>query len=270
MFWWRSNIITEYVADHWKEDKFFGSQFLNGFNPTVIRRCQQLPSNFPVTNEMVQPFLDAGDSLRSALETGKIFMYDAKHFERIPKRIPDEGILHVAPGLCLFYLNSEQQMKPIAIQLYQQPAEDNPIFLPSDLESDWLLAKMFINNTVVMQHQFVVHLLKTHLLAEVYALSMLRNLPTVHPIHKILTPHFQGTIAVNTKARCNLIVKLFELTAVGTKGALELMKRFHQEITYTDLCLPDNITSRGLDDVPKFYYKEDGLKIWSSLNRNKK
>ena len=44
--------------DLWMEDRIFGYQFLNGCNPCVIERCNELPSNFPVTNDMVKDFLD--------------------------------------------------------------------------------------------------------------------------------------------------------------------------------------------------------------------
>lgn len=49
----RSTLCLEYAQDHWKEDSFFGYQFLNGVNPMLIRRCSALPGNFPVTDEMV-------------------------------------------------------------------------------------------------------------------------------------------------------------------------------------------------------------------------
>ena len=42
--------------------------FLNGVNPNVIRRCEKLPSNFPVTEEMVKTLLDRGKTLQEEME----------------------------------------------------------------------------------------------------------------------------------------------------------------------------------------------------------
>ena len=50
------------------EDDFYGYQFLNGVNPGVIKRCSELPTNFPVTEEMVKPFLEEGSSLQKEME----------------------------------------------------------------------------------------------------------------------------------------------------------------------------------------------------------
>ena len=61
---------AEYVFAHWQEDAFFASQFLNGINPVLIRRCRSLPKNFPVTDEMVAPVLGPGTSLQAELEVG--------------------------------------------------------------------------------------------------------------------------------------------------------------------------------------------------------
>ncbi|KAL0162647.1 hypothetical protein M9458_042043, partial [Cirrhinus mrigala] len=45
------------------DDDFLGYQLLNGPNPTMLRRCTELPLNFAVTDGMVQPFLESGTSL---------------------------------------------------------------------------------------------------------------------------------------------------------------------------------------------------------------
>lgn len=58
----------EYVAEHWAEDSFFGYQYLNGINPGLIRRCTRIPDKFPVTDDMVAPFLGDGTCLQAELE----------------------------------------------------------------------------------------------------------------------------------------------------------------------------------------------------------
>lgn len=56
------------AAKYWQEDRFYGFQFLNGCNPESIKRCTELPENFPVTEELVGDLLDKGDTLREAME----------------------------------------------------------------------------------------------------------------------------------------------------------------------------------------------------------
>ncbi|NWZ29733.1 LX15B lipoxygenase, partial [Asarcornis scutulata] len=41
--------VTEYVVRHWRDDAFFGAQYLSGVNPVLLRRCPRLPPNFAVT-----------------------------------------------------------------------------------------------------------------------------------------------------------------------------------------------------------------------------
>uniref|UniRef100_A0A3B4A2Y2 Uncharacterized protein n=1 Tax=Periophthalmus magnuspinnatus TaxID=409849 RepID=A0A3B4A2Y2_9GOBI len=250
--------IIDYVLENWKEDRFFGYQFLNGVNPNVIKRCSKLPSNFPVTNWMVKPFLARGSFLQTELEIGNMFICDYNILEGIATRVVNEQAMYVASGFCLFYINCDKELVPIAIQLAQKPSNDNPIFLPTDSESDWLLAKMFIKNADYLLHQGVQHLLKTHMLGEVFAMATYRNLPSAHPVYKMLIPHFQRTIHINKN--------IYDHSSLGAEGIQELMKRGFSELKYSALCLPDNITARGLDTIPNFYYRDDGLKLWGVLN----
>ncbi|XP_029984476.1 hydroperoxide isomerase ALOXE3-like [Sphaeramia orbicularis] len=268
IFWLKKTPMSEYVTEHWKDDDFFGSQFLNAINPKVIKRCSELPPNFPVTDKMVQPFLEKGSSLQKEMEKGNIFLYDQKMMDGISPRLQDGKPLHVTPCICLLYSNPEKKLMPIAIQLHQQPSETNPIFLPSDSETDWLLAKMFVKNADLMDHQAVHHLMNTHFLAEAYCVATHRCLPVVHPIYKLLIPHFRYTLPINTGGRLNLFGPegALSISSLGYEGLMELMRRGLSAVTFSALCLPYNITSRGLESVPNFYFRDDGLKLWGIVN----
>uniref|UniRef100_A0A673ADY8 Si:dkey-17e16.9 n=1 Tax=Sphaeramia orbicularis TaxID=375764 RepID=A0A673ADY8_9TELE len=269
IFWHHKTQISDYVAEHWKEDEFYGFQFLNGANPNPIKRCSELPPNFAVTEEMMKPFLEEGTTLQNEMEKGNILIVDKKIMEGIPTRVIDGEPVFVASGFCLFYVTPEGKLRPIAIQLRQQPSETNPIFLPSDSETDWLLAKLFFKSADLLHHQPVYHQLNTHFVGESFNLSTMRNLPEIHPIYKLLIPHFRYSLYSNVNGRGVLFSPKGPLTksSLGYDGLLEIMRRGLKEVTYTSLCLPDNMAARGLESVPNFYYRDDGLKLWDIVNR---
>ncbi|XP_012722835.2 hydroperoxide isomerase ALOXE3 [Fundulus heteroclitus] len=264
----KKTTLSEYVSQHWKEDDFFGFQFLNATNPNVIKRCSKLPSNFPVTEEMVKPFLETGTSLEREMENGNIFLCDQRIMDEIPARVKDGNPLYATAGLCLFYQNPKKKLIPIAIQLHQQPSEQNPIFLPSDSETDWLLAKLFIRSSDQIEHQAVHHLMNTHYLAEVFAVATLRCFPTIHPLYKLLIPHFRYTLHINIVGRETLLGPGGALSesSLGVEGLTELMRRALSQMTYGSLCLPEDIAARGLESIPNFYYRDDALKLWKYIN----
>ncbi|KAM3861093.1 hydroperoxide isomerase ALOXE3-like [Diretmus argenteus] len=268
IFWFYRTPISEHVQDHWMDDDFYGFQFLNAVNSNMIERCTKLPSNFPVTEEMVKPFLKEGTTLQKEIEDGNILIVNYKRMDGIPSKVENGVTLPFTPGICLFYLNPEKKVMPIAIQLYQKPSETNPIFLPSDPKPDWLLAKMFLRNVDLVQHLAVFHHMESHMLGEGFAMATLRQLPSAHPLYKLLTPHCRNNIYTNTGGRTDLMAPEgpFNTNAIGSKGMFKVMARALSETTYKTLCLPENIVIRGLEKVPDFYYRDDGLKLWDIIN----
>ncbi|XP_068583125.1 polyunsaturated fatty acid lipoxygenase ALOX15B-like isoform X2 [Cebidichthys violaceus] len=256
--------ISEYVQKHWKEDAFFGYQFLNGVNPMLIQQCSVLPKNFPVSDDMV--FLSGQCSLADEMEKGNIFLVDYKRLDGLKTSTINGMKQYLMAPLVLLHKTLDQLM-PIAIQI---PADDNPIFFPTDSEYDWLTAKIFVRSADFNEHQLNAHLLRTHLLAEVFAVSLLRNVPMVHPLYKILVPHTRYTLQINNLARGLLISEtgiFTQFAACGGEGMKTLMKRLLSSVTYRSLCIPDDIVERGLEDVPNFYYRDDGLKLWDVIHR---
>ncbi|XP_068597844.1 polyunsaturated fatty acid 5-lipoxygenase-like [Brachionichthys hirsutus] len=265
------NTISEYVMEHWKEDFIFGYQFLNGCNPVVIKKCTKLLDKFPVTHEMVSVCLERELTLEQEVEAGNIYVVDYEVLDGISPNCTDAcTVQYLAAPICLLYKNTEKKILPIAIQVHQTPGEDNPIFLPTDSDYDWLLAKIWVRSSDFHHHQTITHLLRTHLMTEVFAIAMYRELPAVHPVYKLLIPHVRFTIAINTKAREQLICEcgLFDkANALGGGGHIQLVQKVTKSLTFRSLTFPDMIKSRGMDkeeELPTYFYRDDGNRVWEA------
>ena len=60
--------FTPLDLSRWVSDEEFGRQMLNAVNPVVIKRCSSIPSNFPVTYDMVKGSLVRGISLEDEMK----------------------------------------------------------------------------------------------------------------------------------------------------------------------------------------------------------
>ncbi|XP_034058972.1 arachidonate 8S-lipoxygenase-like [Gymnodraco acuticeps] len=265
---WTKNSLADHVRKHWTEDAFFGYQYLNGVNPMLIRRCSALPKNVPVTDEMVFP--RGLYTLAEEMKKGNIFLCDYKLLHGLKANIIDGKQQYMMAPLVLLHKTPDDKLKPVAIQLKQTPAGDNPIFLPTDSEYDWLMAKVFVRSADFNLHEINGHLLRTHLLAEVFTVSLMRNVSRKHLLHKLLLPHTRDTLEINVLARNYLISEkgsFSQFVASGGEALKTILKRSLSSLTYSSLCIPEDITERGLEAVPNFYYRDDGLKLWDIIQR---
>ena len=201
----------------WKTDEEFGRQVLNGMNPSIIQRCKMLPENFPVDNSTVSKLLTRGLTLEDEIEQGNIYIIDHKVLQGISTGYfpfgsdPEYGKkLELAVPLCLLYNDSQGTLRPIAIQLGQEPGPRFPIWTPNDGESAWLLAKIWFRSADYQVHQMRAHLAYTHLLVEPIAVATFRCLPPQHPVFKLLRQHLQFVIAINTIGRARLIAPVIK------------------------------------------------------------
>lgn len=259
----------------WMDDRVFGYQFLNGCNPCVIERCDELPKNFPVTNDMVKDFLDRGMDLEKEIKTGHVYIVDCKILQGI-KRGGEDGRSkyrsYSADPLCLFYVKRSGDLVPIAIQLFQQPSDNNPIWTPNDSEYDWLFAKMWLRNADHQIHQMGTHLTKTHLVMEAFAVASWRQLPSVHPVFQFLFPHLRSVMAINTIGREKLIAEggiVDKTLSVGGGGHIQLIEKTYKSFKFEMLSFPDMLKRRGVEDakkLPNYYYRDDGLRMWSAIS----
>ncbi|KAM6973013.1 polyunsaturated fatty acid lipoxygenase ALOX15B-like [Aplochiton taeniatus] len=268
LFTKRKTEMYKYVEKHWREDEFFGYQFLNGHNPMMICACSALPDHFPVSDKMVQASIQPGSSLTQEIKKGNIFLMDYHRLDGVAAAVVNKKQQYLASPLVLLYKTPEDKLLPIAIQLKQKPGDLNPIFLPSDSQYDWLLAKTFVRSAEFAEHELKYHLLHTHLLCEVFAMATLRHFPMVHPLYKLLIQHFRYTQQINIMARKTLMADYFpQNTAVGGPDMVVYLAKAMASLTYSTLCLPEEITARGMDKIPNYYYRDDGLNLWAIINR---
>ncbi|KAI1898874.1 hypothetical protein AGOR_G00076900 [Albula goreensis] len=269
IFWKLKSPIAEYAMKHWKEDWFFGYQFLNGSNPRMIQRCYTLPENFPVTGGMVQSSLGSHTTLDKEMKAGNIYLVDHAIMDGIPANTIRNRLQHIAAPLCLLYEHPEDGLIPLAIQLGQEPGLDTPIFLPSDPPLAWLLAKIWVRHAEFQVFQVLSHLLRTHLVVEVFCVATLRQLPAVHPIYKLLTPHLRYTLEINCRGRTQLISAdgIFKrVVSTGGEGLLVLAQREYKVLTYRSLQPILDFHDRGVNKLRDYHYRDDSLMLWDAIH----
>ncbi|CAH1238363.1 ALOX5 [Branchiostoma lanceolatum] len=267
-------------VENWRDDREFGRQRLSGCNPNRITLCTEVPNNFAVTGEMVEPFLE-GRTFDDALQAKRIFMVNYKVMEDLDLETSD-GRQLCCP-MCLLYRDINDDLYPIAIQLFQH-GDQNPVFLPSDPPYTWLLAKMWFNNADASFHQSTTHIGKTfshivihcltHLMAEPFAVSAKRQLSRSHPLFKLMAPHFIFLIPINFKALATLMAPnawVDENMGIGRQGTYNLIKKVLKEWRLdVQGTLPADLKDRGVDDpdiLPGYYFRDDAILLYNAIHK---
>ena len=157
------------------------------------------------------------DSLEKSVADGRLYLADYSVFDgALNGSFPAAQKFNYAP-LALFAVPpGGQSLVPVAIQCAPQPGPDNPIFLPRDGDS-WLIAKTIVQIADANFHEVVSHLGRTHLFIEPFIIATHNQLSPTHPLFVLLTPHFEGTLAINDAASRKLIVSRSLVDAIVGK-----------------------------------------------------
>ncbi|KAG8525133.1 Arachidonate 15-lipoxygenase, partial [Galemys pyrenaicus] len=101
------------VRDSWKDDAFFGYQFLNGANPMLLRRSCQLPPRlvFPPGMEELQA------QLQEELQAGTLFEADFALLNGIKANVILYCQQHLAAPLVMLKLQPDGNLLPMVIQV---------------------------------------------------------------------------------------------------------------------------------------------------------
>ncbi|KAI8561386.1 hypothetical protein RHMOL_Rhmol04G0335000 [Rhododendron molle] len=227
-------------------------------------------------------------STGQAIENNRMFILD-HHDALMPylKRINTTSTKTYA-SRTLLLLQDNGTLKPLAIELslpHQQGdahGATNQVFTPAELGiegSVWQLAKAYASVNDSGYHQLISHWLNTHAIIEPFVIATNRQLSILHPIHKLLQPHFRDTLFINALARQILINAggVLEITVFPGKYAMEMSSVLYKDWKFTEQALPADLLRRGvavqdashphglkllIEDYP---FAVDVLEIWSAI-----
>ncbi len=264
------------TATVWRDDAEFARQRLNGVNPLQIERLDELPEHLNVDDERVAPVLGADLSLAQLLDEGRLFVCDWEPLIDVPVTL---GRFLPAPT-ALFWTDHDGTLMPLSVQLDRESTvrhdtgKEGPpvVFTPADDPWLWLRARAYVQSADAAYHEAVVHLLRTHLVMETIWVATNRGLAPQHPVYRLLTPHFAGTVAINYKARNELIVPggpIDSAISVGTDGAYWLINQALKTFSFADLDPIRDLERRKVDDVDGlggYHYRDDAVELWWAIS----
>ncbi|CAH9073719.1 unnamed protein product [Cuscuta epithymum] len=283
----------------WRSDEEFGRQMLAGMHPVIISGLQEFPPKSildlkvygdhtsKITKEHIQKNLDSF-SVEEAIKNKRLFIVNY-HDTLMPYlRHINATKNKVYASRTLLYLKTDGTLKPVAIELSlphplgDKFGTDSKVYTPSENGVDyelWQLAKAYAAVNDAGFHQLISHWLNTHAVIEPFVIAKNRQLSTLHPIHKLLHPHFRDTMATNALARQVLLNAggVLEKAAFFDKYAMEICAVVYKDWVFTDQALPADLVKRGvavedscsphgvrllIEDYP---YAVDGLEVWSYI-----
>lgn len=281
----------------WRTDEEFGREMLAGVNPVVIRRLQEFPPASTLdpnefgdqTSTMTKEQLELnmnGLTIEQALEENKLFILD-HHDALMPylTKINSTASKIYATRTVLLLLD-DGTLKPLAIELSlpnTEPGCTSEVYTPSEdgvQGTIWQLAKAYAAVNDSGYHQLISHWLNTHAVIEPFIIATNRQLSVLHPIFKLLQPHFRDTMNINALARQILINAggVLEMTVFPRKYAMEMSAVLYKNWNFTEQALPADLLKRGvavkdpsqpyglkllIEDYP---FAVDGLEIWSAIH----
>ncbi|ONK79034.1 uncharacterized protein A4U43_C01F2190 [Asparagus officinalis] len=284
----------------WFRDEEFSRQTLAGLNPFSIQLVTEFPfvskldpqiygpPESAITEEIIDQEIGAIMTAKEALEQKKLFVLDY-HDLLLPfvHRVRELEGTTLYGSRTLFFLMPTGTLKPIAIELTRPKSPTKPqwkrVFTQCyDATGSWLwkLAKAHVCAHDAGYHQLVSHWLRTHCCTEPYTIAMNRQLSAIHPIYRLLHPHFRYTMEMNAFARATLVNAggIIETSFAPGKYAMELSSVAYREQWRFDMeALPADLIRRGMavEDptaehglkltIEDYPYANDGLLVWSSI-----
>lgn len=243
-------------------DREFARQRLAGQNPMMLRRVQS--GDQALLQQWGDCTLATGDriDLTQAAIGDRLFIADYPLLKHLTAAELQPG-RYVGSPIAVFY-HSPVGLEPVLIQL-----EPGRVVTPENREA-WRQAKLFVQVADVTYHELITHLCDTHLAMEAFAIATPRQIPVNHPLYRLLKPHFQYLLAINTRGNEILLgegAAIDNLMAPTRAASIALINQAYRDRNFQDFALPTNLQQRGVtaEFLPEFPYRDDALLLWQAI-----
>jgi len=88
--------------------------------------------------------------------------------------------------------------------------------------------------------------LNTHAVVEPFVIATNRQLSVVHPVYKLLFPHYRDTMNINSLARKSLVNAdgIIEKTFLWSRYSMEMSSVIYKDWSLVDQALPNDLIKR--------------------------
>ncbi|KAF2309226.1 hypothetical protein GH714_001261 [Hevea brasiliensis] len=284
----------------WLRDEEFARQTLAGLNPYSIKLITEWPlkskldpviygpPESAITTEIIEAEIGGIIKVSEAIKQKKLFILDY-HDILLPFVRKVRGLKGTTlyGSRTIFFLTPSGTLRPLAIELTRPPMDGKPqwkqVYTHNwDSTGCWLwrLAKAHVLAHDSGYHQLVSHWLRTHCATEPYIVATNRQLSVMHPIYRLLHPHFRYTMEINALARESLVNAggIIESSFSPGKYSMELSSAAYDEMWRFDHeALPKDLINRGMavEDktaphglkltIEDYPFANDGLILWDII-----
>ena len=289
-------------ATYWTDDGFFARQAVQGIHPNhikVLDSAEKWPQQTfralnnvrgvgveapPETSKTLERLLPYGRTLEDECENGRVFIADYRVPLEGMNSLPPPGSLpdqwHVPKPVVLYYCaedpNRERGHLPrdivvVAVNIDPDAEEGGEVFTPDDGAQEWALAKAHVSCADAQVHLVCSWYFRCHVCMEPMAVSMRRNMSTMHPVYKLLRPYLRHLIPACVENRDSLFAVgsgILPCVLAVNDQVTRLCKEEYKRWVIQETGLPFDLEARGFngtETLEEYPYRDDGKLIWQAM-----
>ena len=266
------------VAENFYTDEVFAKLRVAGPNPMTIQGvtkselCALIGER--LSDEDFKAVLGTeDDSVEKAGEDGRLCVANYKMLTGTVPFAPVETAF-VQDPIAVFAepISGSDFIKPVAIQLGQDPETSEFILANTPDEYRWRIAKTVVQAADQVMFTLVTHVGSTHLIMESLTEHTTTAFTQDHPVLRLLAPHFEGTQFINALGGSTVLN-----AARGPAGdsipilegedanSMPLVIRARRSFVFSERPPTVELAARKVEKLKVYPYRDDALLLWGAI-----